>query len=177
MELKIKISTNDEMLRFVKFFSKSSLEFTPANKEEFTEILYDTIRSGSLTPSYLKSSVFEEYLTAIDLKYSSGTQVKNFINGVKEVFNDSITPVLLKPTEHFRMICGSEALSCDGMMSKKNAFDYIMYQISIRNVKVSNGTIYMDDYLNTLFNTSLTKVRKDELLDFIDTLFLEPGSA
>lgn len=176
MELKIKISTNDEMLRFVKFFSKSSLEFTPANKDEFTKVLYDTICSGSLTPSCLKGSVFEEYLATIDLKYSDDTQVKNFINSVKEVVNDSIAPILLKPTEHFRMICGPEALSCDGMMSKKDAFDYIMYQISMRNVKVSNGTIYMDEYLNTLFNTNLTKIRKDELLDFIDTLFLEPGS-
>jgi len=57
-------------------------------------------------------------------------------------------------------------------MSKKMAFDFIMYQIQMRNIKVLDGTIYMNEYLNTLFNTNLTKIRNDELLSLIDTLFI-----
>ncbi len=42
----------------------------------------------------------------------------------------------------------------------------------MRNVKVVDGTIYMNEYLNSLFNTSLVKIRYDELIDLIDTLFI-----
>lgn len=79
---------------------------------------------------------------------------------------------MLQPTEHFKTFCGSEGLNKDGLLSKKMALNFIMYQIDLRNVKVSDGTIYMNEYMNALFNTSLNKIRNDELLGLIDTLFI-----
>jgi hypothetical protein len=39
-------------------------------------------------------------------------------------------------------------------------------------VKTTDDIIYMNVYLNILFNTNLYKIRRDELIDLIDVLFV-----
>ena len=162
MELQIK--TADDVTQFVRFFSKSTLKFIPAH--DFLPLLYEAICSGNILPSWLNN--FQNYLNQLILDHPEDQNLRRFIKGY---VNDSEADELRKPTEHFKTFCGSEGLTQDGVLSKKMALSFVMYQINIRNVKVLDGTIYMDDYLNSLFNTNLYKIRNDELLDFIDTLF------
>lgn len=172
MDVSITITTQDEMTRFIKFFSKSGLQVHPSNPEAFVELLYTTIVSGSISQSWLSSDVFSEYVNILLSTYSEDEFLVKFIDGVRGYYNDSVSSMKLQPTEHFKIICGTEALDSNGLISRKEALDFIMYQISIRNITVKDNTIFMDDYLNNTFNTNLHKVRKDELLDLIDTLFL-----
>lgn len=172
MELKIKITTPDEIARCVEFFAKSSLNFVPDNEEEFLVALYETIGNGYIMPSWLNNNKFEPYVNSLRSKYADDNKLDTFLDSVKGYYNDSFSSVMLKPTEHFKTFCGSESLTHYGFMSKKMALNYIMYQINLRKIKVKDDIIYMDEYLNTLFNTSLHKIRKDELIDLIDTLFI-----
>ena len=123
-------------------------------------------------PSWLNNKKFEPYINSLRSKYSEDNKLHNFLDSVKEHYNDSFSSVMLKPTEHFKTFCGSEALTYYGLMSKKMALNYVMYQINLRKIKVKDDIIYMDEYLNSLFNTSLHKIRKDELIDLIDTLLI-----
>jgi hypothetical protein len=163
--MEIQINTADDVIQFVRFFSKSTLEFIPKN--DFSFLLYEAIRSGNLLPSWLNNSTFQNYLNQLILDNPEDQTLKRFIKG----YSNSDANQMLQPTEHFKTFCGSESLTQDGLLSKKMALSFIMYQIGLRGVRVIDGTIYMDDYLNSLFNTNLYKIRNDEFLDLIDTLF------
>jgi len=166
MELKIKINNTDDLVQFVRFFSKSSLTFIPS--EGFAPLLYEAICSGNILPSWLNHSIFQEYLNELIVLHQEDNKLKRYIKG----YNDSDATEMLRPTEHFKTFCGSEGLTKDGLLSKKMALNFIMYQITLRGVKVSDGSIYMNEYLNLLFDTNLNKIRNDELLGLIDTLFI-----
>jgi len=101
--------------------------------------------------------------------YPEDNTLNRYLKGYS---NNSDAEQMLQPTEHFKTFCGYEGLTQNGLLSKKMALNFIMYQITLRNVKVVDGTIYMNEYLNSLFNTNLNKIRNDELLDLIDTLFM-----
>ena len=172
MELKVKIHNIEEMVDVVKFLSKSTLKFIPTDQDDFTKLLYDTISSGNVSPSLLNNEMFEEYLNIIERNNTTDIQLNKFIANVKGCYTDSFSSDMLKPTDHFKMLCGPESLNDSGYMTKRMALNFIMYQISIQNVKMSGDIIYMNMYLNTLFNTNIYKIRKDELIDLIDTLFV-----
>lgn len=155
------------MIQFVRFFSKSSIEFNPKN-DDFINLLYKAICSGNILPSWLDNSIFQDYLQDLIQMYPEDNSLKRYVKG----YNNSDADTMLQPTEHFKTFCGYEGLTKDGLLSKKMALNFIMYQINLRNIKVSDGTIYMNEYLNTLFNTNLTKIRNDELVGLIDTLFI-----
>lgn len=123
-------------------------------------------------PSWLNNHIFEPYMNSLKSIYPDDIKLFKFIDSVKGYYNDSFSSVMLKPTEHFKTFCGSEALTHYGLMSKRMALNYIMYQIDMRKIKMEDDIIYMDEYLNSLFNTKLHKVRRDELVDLIDTLFI-----
>ena len=165
MELQIK--TAEDLIQFVRFFSKSTLKFIPKDETTFLPLLYEAICSGNILPSWLNN--FQNYLNQLIIDHPEDQNLTRFIKGYA---NNSDADELRKPTEHFKTFCGSEGLTQDGLLSKEMALSFIMYQINIRNIKVVDGTIYMDRYLNTLFNTSLYKIRNDELLDLINTLFI-----
>lgn len=167
--MEIKINTTEDLVQFVRFFSKTTLEFISKDEEKFLPLLYEAICSGSILPSWLNNSTFQNYVNQLILTHPEDHRLKRCAKGY---IHDSDASQMLEPTEHFKTFCGSEGLNKDGLMSKKMAFDFIMYQIQMRNIKVLDGTIYMNEYLNTLFNTNLTKIRNDELLSLIDTLFI-----
>jgi hypothetical protein len=172
MELKIKINNIEEMVDVVKFFSKSTLKFIPTSQDDFVKLLYDTISSGNVSPSWLNNQLFEEYLNIIEQKNTTDIQLNKFIANVKGCYTDSFSTDMLKPTDHFKMLCGPESLNVNGCMTKRMAYNFIMYQISIQNVKTTDDIIYMNVYLNILFNTNLYKIRRDELIDMLDVLFV-----
>lgn len=155
------------MIQFVRFFSKSSIEFTPKN-DDFINLLYKAIQSGNILPSWLDGCIMQSYLNELIEMYPEDNTLKRYVKG----YNNSDADTMLQPTEHFKTFCGSEGVNQDGLLSKKMALNFIMYQIQIRNIKVLDGTIYMDEFLKSLFNTGLNKLRNDELLGLIDTLFI-----
>lgn len=165
----IKINTTDDLVQFVRFFSKTTLEFIPKDEQKFLPLLYEAICSGSILPSWLNNSTFQNYVNQLIMLHPEDHRLKRCAKGY---VNDFDATQMLEPTEHFKTFCGYEGLTKDGLLSKKMALNFIMYQIKIRNVKVLDGTIYMNEYLNTLFNTSLNKIRNDELLSLIDSLFI-----
>ena len=166
--MELKINNTDDLIQFVRFFSKTTLEFIPKDEGKFLSLLYEAICSGSILPSWLNNPTFQNYVNQLILTNPEDHLLKRCAKGY---VHDSDASQMLEPTEHFKTFCGSEGLNKDGLLSKKMALDFIMYQISLRNIKVLDGTIYMNDYLNTLFNTNLHKIRNDELLSLIDTLF------
>lgn len=169
--MEVKINNTDDVIQFVRFFSKTTLEFIPKDQERFLHLLYEAICSGSILPSWLNNSTFQNYVNLLILTHPEDNGLKRCAKGYTHYSDASH---MLQPTEHFKTFCGSEGLTQNGLLSKKMALDFIMYQISLRNIKVLDGTIYMDEYLNTLFNTNLHKIRNDELIDLIDTLFTPP---
>lgn len=169
--MEVKINNTDDVIQFVRFFSKTTLEFIPKDEEKFLHLLYEAICSGSILPSWLNNSTFQNYVNLLILTHPEDHVLKRCAKGYTHYSDAS---QMLQPTEHFKTFCGSEGLTQNGLLSKKMALDFIMYQISLRNIKVLDGTIYMDEYLNTLFNTNLHKIRNDELIDLIDTLFTPP---
>jgi len=168
-QMDIKINNTDDLIQFVRFFSKTTLEFIPKDEEAFASLLYEAICSGSILPSWLNNSTFQKYLNQLIMLHPEDYRLKRCSKGY---VNDSDVTQMLQPTEHFKTFCGYEGLTKDGLLSKKMALNFIMYQISLRGIKVVDGTIYMNDYLNSLFNTNLNKIRNDELIDLIDTLFI-----
>jgi hypothetical protein len=168
MELKIKINTTEDLIQFIKFFSKTNLDFIPM-KEDFSTLLYEAICSGNILLSWLNNSTFQNYVNELITLHPEDNKLKLYLKGYTQ---DSDANEMLEPTEHFKIFCGYEGMNKDGLLSKKMALDFIMYQINKRNIKVSDGTIHMNEYLNTLFNTSLNMIRNDELLGLIDTLFI-----
>lgn len=171
MELKINLQTANSLVDFVRFFSKTNLEFIPSDEDTFLNLLYEAICSGSVLPSWLNKPIFQNYLSKIELAHPDEQQLQRFIINVKGYSKDQMIH-MREPTEYFKTFCGSESLNEDGLLTKKMALDFIIYQLPMRNVKVVDGTIYMNEYLNSLFNTSLVKIRHDELIDLIDTLFI-----
>jgi hypothetical protein len=167
--MEVKINTTDDLIQFVRFFSKTTLECIPNNEQDFVSLLYEAISSGNVLPSWLNNSKFQNYVNELIMLHPEDTKLKRY---AKVYTDDSHVNQMLQPTEHFKTFCGYEGLTKDGLLSKKMALNFIMYQISLRNIKVVDGTIYMNEYLNTLFNTSLHKIRNDELIDLIDTLFI-----
>lgn len=167
--MEIKINTTDDLIQFVRFFSKTTLEFIPKDEEKFLPLLYEAICSGNILPSWLNNPTFQKYLNQLIILHPEDYRLKRCVKGYTQ---DSDATQMLQPTEHFKTFCGYEGLTKDGLLSKKMALNFIMYQIKIRNIKVLDGTIYMNQYLNTLFNTNLNKIRNDELIDLIDTLFI-----
>ena len=163
----IRLRTIEDMIQFVRFFSKSSIEFTPKN-DDFINLLYKAISSGNILPSWLDGCIMQSYLNELIEMYPEDNSLKRYVKG----YNNSDADTMLEPTEHFKTFCGYEGLTKDGLLSKKMALNFIMYQIQIRNIKVSDGTIYMNEYLNTLFNTNFNKITNDELVSLIDTLFI-----
>jgi hypothetical protein len=164
--MELKIHTAEDVRQFVRFFSKSSLTFIPT--DEFSSLLYEAIGSGTIFPSWLNNYTLQKCLNEMLVKYPEDQNLKRFIKG----YSNSEADELRKPTEHFKTFCGSEGLTQDGLLTKKMALNFIMYQIDLRKITVIDGSIYMNEYLNTLFNTNLYKIRSDELLDLIDTLFI-----
>jgi hypothetical protein len=165
--MEVTIRNIEQMTEFVRFFSKSSIEFTPKN-DDFINLLYKAISSGSILPTWLSSQIFQDYVEEMIQMYPEDTTLKRYIKG----YTTSDAEDMLEPTEYFKTFCGPEGLTQDGRLSKKMALNFIMYQIGLRSVKVIDGTIYMNDYLNSLFKTNLYKIRNDELIDLIDTLFI-----
>ena len=165
--MEVKIRNIEQMTEFVRFFSKSSIEFTPTN-DDFLNLLYKAISSGNILSSWLISPIFQCYVEELIQIYPEDNTLKRYIKGYKTSESED----MLEPTEHFKTFCGSEGLTQDGRLTKKMAFDFIMCQIGARSIKVIDGTIYMNDYLNSLFQTNLYKIRNDELIDLIDTLFI-----
>jgi hypothetical protein len=163
----IRLRTVEDVVQFVRFFSKSSIEFTPKN-DDFINLLYKAICSGNILPSWLDDCIFQSYLNELIEMYPEDNMLKRYVKG----YNHSDVDILLQPTEYFKTFCGSEGLTQDGLLSKKMALNFIMYQIDIRGVKIIDGNIYMNDYLNSLFKTNLYKLRNDELIGLIDTLFI-----
>jgi hypothetical protein len=165
--MEVILRNTEEVVHFVRFLSKSTIEFTPKN-DDFQNLLYKAICSGNILPSWLNSPIFQYYLEQIILMYPEDNTLKRYIKG----YSTSDAEDMLQPTEYFKTFCGPEGLTQHGLLSKKMALNFIMYQIDLRAIKVVDGTIYMNDYLNSLFKTNLYKIRNDELLDLIDTLFI-----
>jgi hypothetical protein len=170
--INIKLETESEVIEFVKFLSKVSIHFIGDDK--FTNLLHKAILSGKIVPSWLDNDIFSSYLESISKEYYEDERLQRFINSIKGCYNDSFSSVKLKPTEHFKKFCGPEWLNYNGLMSKKSAYDFVMYQISVRKVNVYDDKINVNDYLKDLLNVNVDVLSKWELVNVLDSLFVSP---
>ena len=166
----INLETEEQMTEFIKFLSNKSIRFTA--DEYFIKLLYKSIISGKINPSWLDNDIFDKYLDDISKEYNTDERVQLFINSVKGHYNESFSSVKLKPTEHFKKFCGPEWLNHEGRMSKKSAYNFVMYQISVRDVVLKDEKIYLNDYLKDLLNVNVYVLSKWELVSVIDSLFI-----
>jgi hypothetical protein len=168
--IQIKLETEEDLVEFIKFLSKTSIQFT--GDGNFTNLLHKTILSGKITPSSLDNDIFSTYLESISKEYNEDERLQRFIKSIKGCYNDSFSSVKLTPTEHFKRFCGPEWLNYNGLMSKKSAYDFVMYQISIRKVSISDDKIKMTDYLKDLLNTNVDVLSTWELVNILDSLLI-----
>jgi hypothetical protein len=83
IQMEVNIRNIEQMTEFVRFFSKSSIEFTPKN-DDFLNLLYKAISSGSILPSWLDSSIFQYYLHELIEIYPEDNNLKRYVKGYNE---------------------------------------------------------------------------------------------
>lgn len=167
--IQIKLETEEDLVDFVKFLSNTSIQFT--GDDNFMKLFHKAIISGKISPSWLDNDIFSSYLESISKEYNEDERLQRFIKSIKGCYNDSFSSVKLKPTEHFKKFCGPEWLNYNGLMSKKSAYDFVMYQISVRKISISDDKINMTDYLKELLNVNVDVLSKWELVNMLDGLF------
>jgi len=150
------ITTTNQMKDFIFFQHKSGLMIYTQENDEFYELLYKSIQEKKVYPGWLH----RKYLDILKDKYNTNVDDTHILQDINE-----------KPTEKFASICGRENLTKDGLISKRWAYNFIMNQIKLRGTHVVDDIIYVDDFLQSLFNIHSVKIDRYELTDLIDTLF------
>jgi len=87
--------------------------------------------------------------------------------------NDPNFRIKRKPTDHFRDICGKEALNSKGLLSKKDALDILDYYIKIHKLKENDGIIIMNEWFQKLIQESGPTVYRSELPKIVEKFFTQ----
>jgi hypothetical protein len=164
-QIKITIQTTGELVEFLQFFCKSSIQFTIENQEEFTDLLYKAIETACVKVRWLKNSVFSDYLDEIISKYDNAS-VNEFIYRVRDMSSDSYYSEKLIPSHAFKYMCGPENLNRYGELSRNDAYEFIRKQIHIK------GNEAADSYFYEIFNKNVSKLEKCDLMEEIDAVFV-----
>lgn len=78
-----------------------------------------------------------------------------------------------KPTEHFRIMCGPEALNPLGLLSKKDALDILEHYIKVHKLEERDGLIFMNEWFQKLAQEYRMTIYRSELPKIVDTFFIK----
>ena len=159
-EVKINISSTDEMKNFIFFLYKSGFQPTLENDNSFYELLYKSIKERKIYPVWLKEKNTSEFLKTLNTMYEDVSD------------NDYLlSSELLKPTPEFAEACGKEHLTKNGLISKKMAYDFILKQVYYKTPDLVGDLLILTEDLQNLLKVNSGKIDKYELTLLIDNLF------
>ena len=164
-KIRITLKTSGELVEFLQFFCKSSIQFEIENTEEFTDLLYRAIDSGCVKVRWLKNPIFSDYLDKIISRYENES-VKDFIERVRVISSSAYYLEKITPTNVFKHMCGPENLNRYGQISRNDAYDFIKNQI------IYKGDSAADTYFYEIFNKDISKLEKCDLMEEIDAVFV-----
>lgn len=97
---------------------------------------------------------------------------------VEEVKNTSINQddsqmnnIKLKPSEHFKFMCGNEVLNSKGLISKKDTLDLLNYYIKRHSLIEEDGIIYMNRWFQELVQEFMPTIYRYELPKLVNKFF------
>jgi hypothetical protein len=158
-EVKIIISSTDQMKNFIFFLYKSGFQPTLEKDQSFYELLYKSIKEKKIYPVWLKEKNTSEFLKTLNTMYH---------------IPDSdylLSSELLKPTPEFAEACGKEYLTKNGLISKKMAYDFILKQVYYKTPDLVGDILVLTDPLQNLLKVNSGKIDKYELTLLINNLF------
>ena len=158
-EVKIIISSTDQMKNFIFFLYKSGFQPTLEKDQSFYELLYKSIKEKKIYPVWLKEKNTSEFLKTLNTMYH---------------IPDSdylLSSELLKPTPEFAEACGKEYLTKNGLISKKMAYDFILKQVYYKTPDLVGDLLVLTEDLQNLLKVNSGKIDKYELTLLINNLF------
>jgi hypothetical protein len=158
-EVKIIISSTDQMKNFIFFLYKSGFQPTLEKDQSFYELLYKSIKEKKIYPVWLKEKNTSEFLKTLNTMYH---------------IPDSdylLSSELLKPTPEFAEACGKEYLTKNGLISKKMAYDFILKQVYYKTPELVGDLLVLTEDLQNLLKVNSGKIDKYELTLLINNLF------
>ena len=158
-EVKIIISSTDQMKNFIFFLYKSGFQPTLEKDQSFYELLYKSIKEKKIYPVWLKEKNTSEFLKTLNTMYH---------------IPDSdylLSSELLKPTPEFAEACGKEYLTKNGLISKKMAYDFVLKQVYYKTPDLVGDILVLTDPLQNLLKVNSGKIDKYELTLLINNLF------
>lgn len=159
-EVKIIISSTDEMKDFIFFLYKTGFEATLEKDNSFYELLYKSIKEKKIYPVWLKEKNTSEFLKTLNTMYGDVSD------------NDYLLSTeLLKPTPEFAEACGKEHLTKNGLISKKMAYDFILKQVYYNRPDISDDVLVLTQPLQNLLKVNSEKIDKYELTLVVNNLF------
>ena len=87
--------------------------------------------------------------------------------------NESNNSIKLKPTEHFRAMCGKEALNSEGKLSKNNALNLLEHYIRVHKLEEHDGIIIMNEWFQKLVQEFKSTIYRSELPKIVEKFFTE----
>jgi hypothetical protein len=87
--------------------------------------------------------------------------------------NQSNNIIKLKPTEHFRAMCGKEALNSEGRLSKNDALNLLQHYIRVHKLEEHDGIIIMNEWFQKLIQESGPTVYRSELPKIVEKFFTQ----
>jgi len=78
-----------------------------------------------------------------------------------------------KPSEHFRTMCGKEALNSKGLLSKKDAVDLLNHYIRVHKLEEQDGFIFMNEWFQKLVQEFRPTIHKNDISRIVDKFFEE----
>jgi hypothetical protein len=77
-----------------------------------------------------------------------------------------------KPSQTYAWFCGAENLNREGNASEQSVYDTIIRYSSASNLTRANGSIRLDEPLQTALKTDRTNVYDHELLSLVSKVFI-----
>ena len=159
MPIHIETTCMYELAKIIHFLHGNNIEFATDNN--FLPLLTKLINIKLIHPSWMRGR-FLPYIEEIKENVSP-----SFLICVRGDYNE----IKRFPNKHFKGILGAENLNSRGMISIKEAIDFIYRQIKIRGISHTPDVIQLDPFLHNLFSSTESSILVQDLPEIIETLF------
>jgi len=182
----IECSNEIELVTLLKFFYEMKLSFMIQNYENFKNILFNAICGDMIYPCWIRSSNIRTVVKSIQSEMEARARITNnedinikenllkiqeFVKKVEYSTENKDMNCLRKPTDHFKEFCGPMWLTRNGMISEKEAIEFLKYNIKKHNMEEKNGLVKINEWMRSLLQENRYEIYIEELPLFVERFF------
>ena len=169
--LTLSLVSSREVAQLLRFLYESSVSYTIAHDSICISSLIKAIEEKMINPAWMKHSGMKSIVDALE-KTSKSESIRVFIAMVRG-FDINSFNVELVPTEHFKAYCGPEWVNKYGLITKRDAVEFIEYNIAIQKLKEVDGIITTNQWLQELLQEYRPTIYRQEIPNLVHRFFRE----